>query len=116
MKRISSWLAWAALAPAAVAGCGGGVDAGPADEKFQANAPTFDQAALQIDDADANPISAATLQTTSDQQALSSDRCHPHLFSRTHEIVGRLNRHTNKLLRRVKALIAHHPNINNGTT
>src|SRR5438105_10911583 len=109
MTRITSLLTLAAGGLLCLsAACGSGLDAGPADAKFQANAPSFDQAALVIDDADANPDSALNT-TATDQQALSDDRCHPHLFSRTHDIVGRLNRHTNKMLRRIKSLIAHHP-------
>jgi hypothetical protein len=77
------------------------------------NAPSFDQAALQIDDADADPNSLSNT-TAADQQALSGDPCHPHLFSRTHYMVGRLNRHTNKLLHRVARLIGGNPRSKDG--
>ena len=35
--------------------------------------------------------------------------CHPHLFVRTHEIIGRVNRHFFKHLHHVEELIANNP-------
>jgi len=83
------------------AACGGAVD------DFAANAPSLDHLALLIDGTE-----AADAQS----QAVENDHCHPHLFVRTHEVVGRLNRHSHKLLRHVRELVAHHPDLADGAS
>ena len=118
MKKTNS-LSLAAIALAAIAAaCGGpastSVDPGAADQKFLTATPTFDHASVQIDDSDANPSSLEAGNTL--QQDVTADDCHPHLFSRTHEIAARLNRHTWKLLRHVRDIIADHPKFKDGST
>ncbi len=114
MKRIHvmNTLAACALAAAAAA-CGGSSEQAIADSKFVANAPSYDHVAIVVDDNDASPNST---QTSLDEQALSTEKCHPHLFSRTHEIAGRLNRHSNKMLAHVKDLVADSPKLSAGNT
>jgi hypothetical protein len=71
------------------AACGGAQPGSTQD--FVQNAPSYDQMALTESDVDPTPASAAPQdQLTQDATAPS---CHPHLFVRTHEIVGRMNRH-----------------------
>src|SRR4051812_25593692 len=115
MRNKTSLLSMAALGLCALAGACGGSGDNATDAKFAANSPSFDQVSLQIDDADAVPGSnSLTAQT--EEQALSTDRCHPHLFSRTHEIVARLNRHTDKHLARIRRILVHNADLAAGQT
>ena len=102
------------LVAAALAACGGSSgDAGQADPTFVANAPTFDKVSMQLDEADA---AAAAAPATALEQDAAIDKCHPHLFSRAHEVIVRINRHSNKLLARVKDLIADRPKTKTSAT
>jgi hypothetical protein len=91
---------------AAAFSCGGSASV----DEFRANAPTFEKLAIAQNDgdmveavADAAP-SAAVLTDAS-----AGPDCHPHLFVRTGEIVGRVNRHFRKHLHHVEELIARNP-------
>ena len=95
------------IAALVLAACGGA-----ASDKFQANAPTFDKLAISENDADNTPPSGdAPVATTEDATVAS---CHPHLFARTGEIIGRVNRHFFKLVRHVDDLIEDHPKLSSG--
>ena len=106
MRTKTSLLSMTALGLCALASACGGSGDSATDAKFAANSPSFDQVSLQIDDSDAVPGSNNLTTAQTDEEALSTDKCHPHLFSRTHEIVGRLNRHTDKHLARIRRLLA----------
>ena len=100
------------LVPAAAlvfAACGGSTA-----DKFQANAPTFDKLAISQNDAD-SAIPAADSADPITENATATT-CHPHLFVRTGEIIGRVNRHFFKLLRHVDDLIEDHPKVAAGET
>src|SRR5579859_7250130 len=113
MKPLHSRTTVAVSLLAAVASACGGQTA---DSKFAANAPTYDQASVVIDDTDATPPSTATAISPSSALAAdaATDPCHPHLFSRTHEIAARLNRHSDKMLKHVRDLIARAPKLSIG--
>jgi hypothetical protein len=97
---------------ALLAGCGGShADAGPADPAFLAAAPSASWVALQIDDSD---VTAAAPAGPNGNAA--ADKCHPHLFSRAHDVVVRIDRHIAKMLSRVAALIADHPQAKTATS
>jgi hypothetical protein len=91
------------LATAALSACAGG---GSTDE-FRAAAPTSDK--LAISEYDGDPVDGTAADSSSSTQALSRPECHPHLFVRTHEIIGRLNRHFAKHLHHVEELIEDNP-------
>ena len=88
------------LAAAALFACG---RTGTIDE-FRAAAPTFDKLAISQNDGDL----ADTSDLTSSDAAVVPE-CHPHLFVRTHEIIGRVNRHFRKHLHHVEELIEDNP-------
>jgi hypothetical protein len=92
------------LTAAALAACGRG---GTADE-FRAAAPT--SAKIAISEYEGDPIDGTAVADPS-TTALEMNRpeCHPHLFVRTHEIIGRLNRHFAKHLHHVEELIENNP-------
>lgn len=92
------------LAAAALVACG---KAGTTDE-FRAAAPTSDKIAISEYDGDPADGTAATDSSSSAQQ-VARPECHPHLFVRTHEIIGRLNRHFAKHLHHVEELIEDNP-------
>jgi hypothetical protein len=89
-----------------LAACGGSATTA----EFQAAAPTFDMLAIAQNDGDqATPVAAAPQDgVTPYVTAAPADPCHPHLFTRTHEVISRLNRHTWKHLRHVEELIRQH--------
>jgi hypothetical protein len=98
------------LAAAALAACG---KAGTTDD-FRAAAPTSDKIAISEYDGDPVDGTAAGNSSSSTQQAARPE-CHPHLFVRTHEIIGRLNRHFAKHLHHVEELIEDNP-LSDGET
>jgi hypothetical protein len=92
------------LAAAALAACGRG---GTTDE-FRGAAPTSDKIAISEYDGDPVEGTAVTDASSSGQEIVRPE-CHPHLFVRTHEIIGRLNRHFRKHLHHVEELIEDNP-------
>ncbi len=83
-------------------------------ETFRANALTFDKIAVsQNDSQTAQPAEAPTADPSA---ALTATDCHPHLFQRTGEIIGRLNRHFFKLVRHVGDLISDNPTLASGNS
>ena len=92
----------------AVAACG---SSGLSTADFQANAPTFDKIALSQNDADM--VAPAAEAAPSPGVAMTVVDCHPHLFQRTGEIIGRVNRHFFKLVRHVEDVIRKNPSLSN---
>lgn len=86
----------------AAAACGGSAST----DQFRANAPSFEKLAISQNDSDTadSPATAAALA-----DAATTPDCHPHLFVRTGEIVGRVNRHFRKHLHHVEELIRNNP-------
>ena len=105
--RVGSFL----VVAAALAACGGGNTATTQD--FRAAAPTM--ATLSISQNDGDQVDASAACTAdADGDAPFTPRsfapeCHPHLFVRTHEIIGRVNRHFAKHLHHVEELIENNP-------
>lgn len=87
----------------AAAACGGG---SASTNEFRANAPTFEKLAISQNDSDTAGTPAAAAALT---EAATTPDCHPHLFVRTGEIVGRVNRHFRKHLHHVEELIENNP-------
>jgi hypothetical protein len=77
-------------------------------DQFRAAAPTLDKLAITQNDGDVTEAEAS-LDAPPPSSALATPECHPHLFVRTHEIIGRVNRHFFKLLHHVEELIEDHP-------
>jgi hypothetical protein len=96
----------------ALAACGGATSA----SDLAANAPTYDKLALSQSDADMAEPAQAGAGSDVIQQDATADTCHPHLFNRSHEIVGRMNRHFFKHLRHVQELIKDNPKLQAGGT
>jgi hypothetical protein len=101
------------------AACGGS-DAQPqtaADPAFVNAAPTYDSVALSVDDSD-SAVPGASLAVDPSTGALTavpaSEHCHPHLFSRTREVVLNLNALGWKHLRHVDDLIGDLPHLVTG--
>ncbi len=87
---------------------------GPAADAFVQAAPTYQALSLNMTSADATPPTALT---ASDSLMMGgTDPCHPHLFVRTWSVVHRINRHLNKFLGRVEAVMAHAPVVADGST
>lgn len=104
MKRISFALA------GLLAACGG---SGLSNADFIANAPTFDKFAIAQNDSDTTAPTAFDGATSPGADLTVAD-CHPHLFERTGEVVGRVNRHFFKALRHVGELIVKNPTLSSG--
>jgi len=125
------------LAPLAIAlaaaACSGSNGAAPAKDDFQANALTFDKVNISQNDSDDNepssaqpaaaPSSALTTAAVSGPvvdatggPVLGGAECHPHLFSNTDEVIGRVNFHFFKLVRHVEELIRTDPATATGNT
>jgi hypothetical protein len=107
MKPLRPFLFAAPLA--LLVACGGDSSTGSA---FTDAAP--DYSALSIDqyssDVSTSSVQAAETATSAAALTASSDpQCHPHLFLRTREVVGRINLHIYKALRHVEALLARKP-------
>src|SRR5205814_8877209 len=98
------------LAAAALAACG---KTGTTDD-FRAAAPTSDKIAISEYDGDPVGGTAADDPSSSAQQAARPE-CHPHLFVRTHEIIGRLNWHIPQHLPHIDKLIETTPPSNRET-
>ena len=100
-------------AAGALAACGG--SAGTTQE-FRAAAPTSEKLAISQNDGD-SPQGADASDSSASAQAVAAatSECHPHLFVRTHEIIGRVNRHFAKHLHHVEDLIEDNP-LANGET
>ncbi len=103
------------LAAAALAACGSAAGPGTATiQDFRAAAPTSDKLAISQNDGD-SPQGNDASDSSAIAQALTTPDCHPHLFVRTHEIIGRVNRHFAKFLHHVEDLIEDNP-LTNGET
>lgn len=100
-------------AAAALAACGNAGGTGTTQE-FLAAAPTSEKLAISQNDGD-SPQGSTASDSSASAQALATPECHPHLFVRTHEVVGRVNRHFAKLLHHVDELIEDNP-LANGET
>jgi len=100
IARAGSFL----FAAAALLACGNAATT----QEFRAAAPTLEKLAIAQNDAD---VTDATLgsDSTPGAAAVITPECHPHLFVRTHEIIGRVNRHFNKHLHHVEELIRNNP-------
>ena len=101
MKTIAT--ASLLLAAAGLVACG---NAGTAQE-FRAAAPTLEKLAITQNDGDLAEAFASA--DSPPATAAVAPECHPHLFLRTHDIMGRMNRHFHKHLHHVEELIANHP-------
>jgi hypothetical protein len=102
----------ATVTAAALVACGGSA---PSTATFRASAPTFEKIAVAQNDSDmAQPTAAA--QASNPSQALTAPDCHPHLFQRTGEIIGRVNRHFFKLVAHVADIIEDNPKASAGGT
>ena len=84
----------------AAAACGG-----PAADEFARSAPSFDSVSMDMNDSDSVATSERAPVLVSTEENLDSDPCHPHLFSRTREIVRATNGGLFKLLGRVDELV-----------
>lgn len=99
------------IAALALAACGGSTST----DQFRANAPTYEKIAISQNDSDqVEPVAAAPTDAVT--QDVTATTCHPHLFQRTGEIIGRVNRHFFKLLRHVEEVIKDNPRIAAGET
>lgn len=100
---------------AMTAACG---SSGMSTPDFTANAPTFDKVAISQNDSQTAPPVMA--QNSGSTQALTAAAptvdCHPHLFERTGEIIGNVNRHFFKLVGHVEDLIKDSPKLSSGQT
>jgi len=99
-------LAPALLAAAALAACG---RSSATVDDFRAAAPTSANLAISQNDGDPAEGDDLSEETATAQSLAAGGECHPHLFVRTHEIIGRVNRHFFKHLHHVEELIANHP-------
>jgi hypothetical protein len=94
---------------AALVACGG---SSTSTDAFRANAPTFDKVAVsQNDSQTAAPAQVASGGGSSFLTAPAPATCHPHLFDRAGEIIGRVNRHFFKLVGHVADVITDNPKI-----
>ncbi len=100
IARIGSFL----FAAAGLLACG---NAGTTQD-FRAAAPTLEKLAISQNDGDPTEA-AASADPGSTATAIAGPECHPHLFVRTHEIIGRVNRHFFKHLHHVEELIQNNP-------
>src|SRR3954470_7892252 len=97
---------------AAAFSCGGSASV----DEFRANAPTFEKLAIAQNDGDmVEAVADAAPSAAALTDASAGPDCHPHLFVRTGEIVGRVNRHFRKHLHHVEELIRNNP-IGDGET
>lgn len=98
-----------ALPSLLLAACG----AGSADPAFLEAAPGY--AALAMDQTGADPVASGSpgaLTLSGPQASLApGDRCHPHLFIRTHEVAFRVNAHLLKFLRHVDFAMGRRPRL-----
>jgi len=94
------------LAAAGLLACGS--SSGTTDD-FRAAAPTFEKLAISQNDGDTVESSAAGSADVSEDTAAATPDCHPHLFARTGEIIGRVNRHFRKILHHVEDVIEDNP-------
>jgi hypothetical protein len=107
MKRLLLTLA------GALAACGGSMgNSNLTAADMAANAPTYNKIALSQTDADMAPPAASGNSSAIQQDAAAAaPSCQPHLFDRSHELIGRLNRHFFKHLRHVEELIKDNPKL-----
>jgi hypothetical protein len=109
MKRLS------VLVLAAIA-CSGFVACARSDNS--ANAPSYDMVALSVDDTDAAAPSATSAGAglTASPDGMGEDPCHPHLFSRTRQVVLNLNVLSYKLLSHVSDVLSRSKPLSIGET
>jgi len=96
------------LAAAGLLACGGSSSSGTTDA-FRAAAPTFAKLAIAQNDSDTVESNAGNDAVVSEDAGAATPDCHPHLFARTDEIIGRVNRHFRKLLHHVEDVIEDNP-------
>ena len=103
MKNSSVLFLVAAISAGSIA-CGGSQSN---DSSVAASAPSYDMVALSVDDSDAAAPTATTVtsELTTNSPDLPTDPCHPHLFSRTRQVVLNLNILSYKLLSHVADVI-----------
>lgn len=97
-----------------VAACGGSDLASPSTSQFVNAAPTYSQVAIEVEAGDATPPAAVNSVDGQDLAAPAAADCHPHLFSRTHEIAARLNAHANKMIHHVVDAVQDNPTLTSG--
>jgi hypothetical protein len=94
---------------AALVACGGSLTS---TDTFRANAPTFDKVAVSQNDSQTTPPAQfASAGGSNFLTAPAPTTCHPHLFDRAGEIIGRVNRHFFKLVGHVADVITDNPKI-----
>lgn len=91
-----------------LAACGG---SSTSSQTVAQNAPTFDKFAIAQNDGDTATPSAAPQQSPSQALTTAGTDCHPHLFERTGEIIGHVNRHFFKMIVHVEDLIKDSPKL-----
>jgi len=96
------------------AACGG--SQGPAHADFVSSAPTYSKLAISQNDSDTAAPSMAPSDSGSQALTAAGSDCHPHLFERTGEIIGHVNRHFFKLIAHVEDLIRENPKLSTGTS
>jgi hypothetical protein len=111
-------LSIAALLAACGGGRGGQSGAGqPAIvSQFAAAAPTSSAVDLDVAGSTAMSTDSPTLLAAAAGNTMAPGACHPHLFSRSAEVVQRLNAVFHRHLRHVDALIARDPSLVAGST
>ncbi|HEU4384497.1 MAG TPA: hypothetical protein VFR85_13505 [Anaeromyxobacteraceae bacterium] len=90
----------------ALAACGGN----EAQQAFLDAAPSYSALAMDEVAGDSTAPSTNPMALTAPQAPMPGD-CHPHLFIRTHEVVGRVNHHLYRFLGLVDFVLAHRPAV-----
>ncbi|HEY7724075.1 MAG TPA: hypothetical protein VH880_01985, partial [Anaeromyxobacteraceae bacterium] len=100
-----------ALAPLALAACGG-----VSPDAFEAAAPSYEALAIDVDAAASQSgMGGSMMPLTADSAVPAADFCHPHLFMRTEGLAARLNRHLWKFLRLAEEVTARKADLVTGT-
>ncbi|HKN51087.1 MAG TPA: hypothetical protein VJX66_01235 [Amycolatopsis sp.] len=94
----------------AITACGGGLTT----DDYRANALTFDKVAIAQNDADTAAPAMQADSANPGAELVDATTCHPHLFERTGEVIGRVNRHFFKLVRHIGDLIEDNPKLSSG--
>lgn len=124
MRRNALRRTLAALPAAALlaTGCGGvgpnAMSTGVTADELTAVAPTSSAMSLDVADQTGMDDALPTTSVAADASVLAPlmDKCHPHLFARTAEVVWRLNAVFYRHLRHVEHLLAKRPTLSAGST
>jgi hypothetical protein len=122
MSRLSRFLpapiTLLALSIAALLTACGGASGGqaPIVSQLAASAPTSSAVSLDVAGNASMSTASPTLVPAAAGNSMMPDACHPHLFSRTAEVVQRLNAVFYRQLRHVDALIAHDASLVAGSS